>query len=243
MTADSIPKGVRKFRIQTQPVSSLQPSAMTGVIPSRNTTFLQNILGAEVGCAGDNRRSLDHLKQGILVNLVSSGVRHDTPLKNILDESWSVWSLDVRPFEDPDHDPGLRSHVGRHIDVVKGLLKHIRLIEELMQNAGNWASGTSPRKQCVIEFYCKSGRHRSVGLITIIGYLLRMLSLEVNIVHQSAWSWSEMRCGGRCSKCKLEDSRANDEFVELMKPWVRKFSGTVHADFSLSSRLPKGGFS
>ena len=106
-------------------------------------------------------------------------------------------------------------------------LKH-KDVEELMRNAVGWASsGTSPRKQCVIEFFCRSGRHRSVGLITIVGYLLKALGFEINIVHQSAWTWNEMRCGGRCNKCRFEHARSNEEFIDLMKPWVRKFSGIM----------------
>lgn len=129
-------------------------------------------------------------------------------MKDQLDDGWSVSSMDVRPFEDPNHDPNLRTHIGRHIDVVKGLLVH-EYIEEL-RNAVNWASGTSPPKQCVFEFYCKSGRHCSVGLITIVGYLLRMLSFKVNIIRQSAWSWRDIRCGGRCNQFNLQDSRSNE---------------------------------
>ena len=46
-------------------------------------------------------------------------------------------------------------------------------------------------------------------------------------MHQSAWTWHEMRCGGRCNKCRFEHARSNEEFIDLMKPWVRKFSGMV----------------
>ena len=224
MTTDFIPKGIRKYRIPPEQ-SPLQPSAMTSVIPSWNTTFLQSLRGVEVGT--DVRvPPKGHLKQGILVNLVSSGVRHGGLMKDQLDDTWSTWSLDVRPFEDPDHDPNLRAHVGRHIDILAGLLKHPD-VESLMRNAVEWASGTSPRKQCVIELFCRSGRHRSVGLVTIVGYLLKALGFEINIVHQSAWTWREMRCGGRCNKCRFEHARSNEEFIDLMKPWVRKFSGMV----------------
>ena len=103
MTTDFIPKGIRKYRIPPEH-SPLQPSAMTSVIPSWNTTFLQSFRGVEVG-TDDRVQPKDHLKQGILVNLVSSGVRHGGLMKDQLDDTWSTWSLDVRPFEDPDHDP------------------------------------------------------------------------------------------------------------------------------------------
>ena len=76
-----------------------------------------------------------------------------------------------------------------------------------MRDSISWASRTAVNKKSVIEFYCKSGRHRSVGISTIISY-----SFEVNLLHQSAWTWREM------------DSRDNEEFIELMKPWVRKFN-------------------
>ena len=79
----------------------------------------------------------------------------------------------------------------------------------------------------MVEFFCRSGRHRSVGLVTIVGYLLKALGFEINIVHQSAWTWDEMRCGGRCNKCRFEHTRSNEELIDLMKPWVRKFSGIV----------------
>ena len=39
MTADCIPKGIRKYRVPPEH-SPLQPSAMTSMVPPRNTTFL-----------------------------------------------------------------------------------------------------------------------------------------------------------------------------------------------------------
>ena len=47
MTFDAIPKAIRKFRVPPEN-SPLLPSAMTRVIPSRNTTFLQSLLGTEI---------------------------------------------------------------------------------------------------------------------------------------------------------------------------------------------------
>ena len=47
MTFDAIPKAIRKFRVPPEN-SPLLPSAMTRVIPSRNTTFLQPLLGTEI---------------------------------------------------------------------------------------------------------------------------------------------------------------------------------------------------
>ena len=122
MTTDSIPKGIRKYRVPPEH-SPLQPSAMTSVIPSWNMTFLQSLRGFEVGTDSGPSRPKDYLKQGILVNLVSSGIRQGDLMKDQLDDTWSTWSLDVRPFEDPDHDPNLRAHVGRHIDILAGLFE------------------------------------------------------------------------------------------------------------------------
>ncbi len=90
-----------------------------------------------------------------------------------------------------------------------------------MRDSISWATRTAVNKKSVIEFYRKSGRHRSVGISTITSYLLKSLSFEVNLVRQSAWTWREMRCGGQCSRCHFADSRDNEE---LMKPWVRKFN-------------------
>ena len=70
-------------------------------------------------------------------------------------------------------------------------------------------------------------RHRSVGITTIVGYLLKALGFEVNVIHQSAWTWNEMRCGGRCGRCRFGDTRDNEAFVEMMKPWVRKFTAEI----------------
>ena len=140
---DTIPKAIRKYCFPIEP-SPLQPS-----IPSWNTAFLQSLLRTEI--VDDQTRSTqESLKEGILVNLVSGGVRRDSLAENLLSNSWSVWSLDVRPFEDSDHDLNVRAHVGRHVQ----LLKHPN-IEELLRNAANWATGTSPHKHCVIEFSAK----------------------------------------------------------------------------------------
>ena len=47
MTFDTIPRAIRKFRVPPE-TSPLLPPAMTSVIPSRNTTFLQSLLGTEI---------------------------------------------------------------------------------------------------------------------------------------------------------------------------------------------------
>ena len=50
------------------------------------------------------------------MNVVSGGARRDDLVKTLVPESWSVWSVDVRPSEDPHHDQNLRAHVGRHAE-------------------------------------------------------------------------------------------------------------------------------
>ena len=67
MTFDAIPKAIRKFRIPPEN-SPLLPSAMTSVIPSRNTTFLKSLLGTEI--VDDHTQSVaGSVKEGILVNI------------------------------------------------------------------------------------------------------------------------------------------------------------------------------
>ena len=72
----------------------------------------------------DKRDSLPEHDFGILVNIVSGGCTRDDLVSGSLDMTWSVWYVDVRPFEDPNHDPNLRAHVGRHVEIVKGLLRN-----------------------------------------------------------------------------------------------------------------------
>ena len=110
----AIPKAIRKFRIPPED-SPLLPSAMTSVIPSRNATFLQSlVVGTEI--VDDRTQSMaGSLNDGILVNIVSGGCTRGALVSGSLDMTWSVWSVDVRPFEDPNHDPNLRAHLGRHV--------------------------------------------------------------------------------------------------------------------------------
>ena len=74
------------------------------------------------------------------------------------------------------------------------------------------------------------GRRRSVGITTIAAYLLRALGFEVNLIPQSAWIWAEMRCGGRCDRCRFGNTKDNEAFVGLMNSWIRKFSMEIASE-------------
>ena len=118
-------------------------------------------------------------------------------------------------------DPGslsYRSHVGRHPAIIAGLMKHKRFVDNLI-----WL--VQQVIQCpnmIIDVFCKSGRHRSVGEATSLAIILQHLGIKFTLVHCEARErgrgWLTMHCGGGCNECGWFNDDAFDEVKEMLKP-------------------------
>ena len=130
-------------------------------------------------------------------------------------------SHDARYHFDPD-SMKFRGHIGRHVGITRGLLKHKNLL-------GNMEWLVEQIMQCpnlVVDVFCKSGRHRSVGEGTLLAIILEKLKIPFVLVHSEAHErhrgWSTMRCGSRCNDCGWFNDDAYDEVVENSKPlWTK----------------------
>jgi len=69
-----------------------------------------------------------------------------------------IYIVDCTGFENPDHDPKLRSHLGYHPTTLKSIVESPKfaIINKPLRNL-------KPHRRNLVIDVCKSGRHRSVG--------------------------------------------------------------------------------
>lgn len=128
--------------------------------------------------------------------------------------------VDCRHFHDPDNDRSLRGHVGRHPNIMRGLVRHDAM-EELIDQVKEFLR-TNPNGRLVIHLYCTSGRHRSVGVATVIFHFLDVSEWRNPLmVHFHSPEWREMTCGGHRSLCGTTDVRELRNLVDRFLPDVR----------------------
>ena len=133
----------------------------------------------------------------------------------------SMISHDARYHFDPE-SMQFRGHVGRRVGITRGLLKHKNLL-------GNMEWLVEQIIQCpnlVVDIFCKSGRHRSVGEGTLLAIILEKLKIPFVLVHceshERRRGWTTMRCGSRWNDCGWFNDAAYDEVVENSKPlWIK----------------------
>ncbi|CAL1159502.1 unnamed protein product, partial [Cladocopium goreaui] len=123
-----------------------------------------------------------------------------------------VLQIDCRHFHDPDNDRSIRGCTGRHPSIIRGVAYH-EAMNDLVEQVTNFLRA-NPNGKLVIHLYCTSGRHRSVGLATLIYYFLDVTDWrEPLLIHYHSPEWREMTCGGHCSLCATADTR---ELRDLM---------------------------
>ena len=147
-----IPKCHRKFRTAFAAVSDPDPMA--------SLTSDIDFHSSSVNTMYETLEGLDTSN----VPLVTSGTRwtHRQP------EFYgaTLLQIDCRHFHDPDADKGLRGHLGRHPDIMKGFAQ-CHALQQLVVEVKNFLR-QHPGRRLVIHLYCTSGRHRSVGVATMI---------------------------------------------------------------------------
>ena len=160
-SSQQIPKCHRKFRAAFTAVSDA-PSPMNA---SKTATGFHHSSTSAVESALDQAlRGLN--RSNVLI--VTSGARwtNRQPAMNGV----TVLQIDCRHFHDPDNDRTLRGHVGRHPGIMRSLARNSPM-EELLEQVKDFLK-SNPSGKLVIHLYCTSGRHRSVGVATVMFHFL-----------------------------------------------------------------------
>ena len=101
---------------------------------------------------------------------------------------------------DPD-SMQYRDHVGHHPGIICGLLKH----KNFFNNMKWMVDEVTKYPNLVVDIFCKSGRHGSVGEATLLAIVLEKLKILFVAVHSEAHErrrgWRTMRCGSGCDDC------------------------------------------
>ena len=82
----------------------------------------------------------------------------------------TVLQIDCLHFHDPDNDKTLGGHVGRHPGIVRSLARN-SVMEELVEQVKDVLK-SNPSGKFVIHLHCTSGRHKSVGVATVMLHVL-----------------------------------------------------------------------
>ena len=112
----------------------------------------------------------------------------------------TVLQVDCRHFHDPNSDRDLRGHLGRHRNIMTGLA-NCSVMSELVEEIKEFLR-KHPGQKLVVNFFCTSGRHRSVGIATMFFYYIETVSNRAPmLLHFHSPEWQDMTCGGRCDQC------------------------------------------
>ena len=204
-----IPKCHRKFRIAYAALDSdcpmASPSLSTAVgFYSSNVNTIVNKLYEVQKTLGPNN-----------ILLVTSGIRWNHRARAEYPSSVCL-QVDCRHFSDPNETKDLRGHIGRHPRILKGL-SETPAMRQMIGDALRFIDDHAGKK-LVINLFCTSGRHRSVGAATLLYYLLdKSVGRRPLLVHFHSPEWSEMNCGGRCRSCGTADL---GEIRNLMLPYL-----------------------
>ena len=92
--------------------------------------------------------------------LVTSGIRWNHRARAEFPSSVCL-QVDCRHFSDPNETKDLRGHIGRQPRILKGLIE-TPAMRQMIDDALRFIDDHAGKK-LVINLFCKSGRHRSVG--------------------------------------------------------------------------------
>ena len=132
---------------------------------------------------------------------------------------------------DPNHDKQLTVHVGRHADIIKGMIdywQNTNYYNQLVTMVtGGLKEALRSEKSCsLLAFYCKSGKHRSVAAAEIVAVLLMHLpQVTVLIDHLSSAEWlTTPGCKGACQACRrrpLDNPECTAKLQEALTAFER----------------------
>lgn len=189
------------------------PQLFVGEPPSDQTAFVAGKKGDSAMSERDRivqlrgngtegpRRGLEGIYPEVGVMLVTRGARFgDLPSCS---DRMAV-SVDCRIIRDPSGG-SYRDHVGSHSQIISGIISQQRETKQCIDYAWRFLQEHNGRygKPVLIDFSCRSGRHRSVALSVIFGTLLQREGIPFRTIHLHSYKWRELRCGGRCEECRI----------------------------------------
>ena len=149
----------------------------------------------------------------------------------------TVLHVDCRHFHDPNSDRDLRGHLGRHRDIMTGLANR-SVMSELVEEVKEFLR-KHPGQKLVVHFFCTSGRHRSVGIATMIFYYIETARNRAPmLLHFHLREWESMTCGGRCDQCGGADPNVLPSLVRSYVPDTRRPSEPVRSDAAAPVLMP-----
>ena len=123
--------------------------------------------------------------------------------------------VDARGFKTP---PGqrqpARQHIGTYYDNLRAIVTHsdfATVWSRVTWHLSDALSRAAPTSPVVVAFYCKSGKHRSVGLAWALTKILRERDWGVELRHTMREYWHI----GSCREC-AECARDSDEKLALL---------------------------
>ena len=184
-----IPKCHRKFRV-----------ALTAF-----DTPMERLDTAERGYQAQTAEGIHRALGNIIGNLksrefllVTGGDRFEDRLAQHVGSGIPVKYINAKSLWDPDQDPSLRGHVGRHPAILNGLRRDQRGLDRIFREVDDFVEH---HDKGVLNVRCKSGRHRSVGGSMLIHRHLASKGFTCVVIHSHSPEWREMSCGGRCTLC------------------------------------------
>ena len=130
--------------------------------------------------------------------LVTGGDRFEDRLAQHIDSDFPVKYINAKSLWDPDQDPSLRGHVGRHPAILNGLKRDQRGLDRILREVDAFVER---RDKGVLDVRCKSGCHRSVGGSMLIHRHPVSKGFTCVVIHSHSPEWCEMSRGGRCTLC------------------------------------------
>ena len=165
--APKIPKCHRKFRV-----------ALTAF-----NTPMERLDTAERGYQAQTAEGIHRALGNIIGNLksrefllVTGGDRFEDRLSEHVGSDIPVKYINAKSLWDPEQDPSLRGHVGRHPAILNGLRRDQRGLDRIFREVDDFVEH---HDKGVLDVRCKSGRHRSVGGSMLIHRHLASKGLHV----------------------------------------------------------------
>ena len=133
----------------------------------------------------------------------------------------------------PLHDPkGNTDHTGLCDEVAAGCFDtNPAWWSQMLQDVTQWLlSRMEDKKEMVLHFWCRSGRHRSVVVAMIVGGAIAQLpGFKVRYVHMAEWWWTLTRCqrearrgrAPRYTECRMEPGPRRQEISGIVAESMR----------------------
>ena len=143
--------------------------------------------------------------------------------------NFNVRLHDLRGLNDP-HEGAFSQCVGRRTGILEGVLSSPAGRHILTSCFKDIEMAVDGHKPLVVLPYCTSNRHRSVAIGTLISAGLYVLGMDHFLGHLHAnASWAEMKCGGKCAKCRghfdhAEATQLGNRVLAQLDPQVTRYA-------------------